>query len=51
MVSIRGSKYIIGTDAKVNINQLKAPQCANKSFSESALRNLPMLHSSVCIYA
>lgn len=30
MVSIRGSKYIIGTDAKVNINQLKAPQCAKE---------------------
>lgn len=35
MASIRGSKYIIETDAKVNINQLKTPQCAKKNFSES----------------
>lgn len=35
MVSIRGSKYVIRTDAKVNINRSKAIKYARKNFNES----------------
>lgn len=50
---ISGSKYVTGSDAKVNIDQLKATQRAQRDFSESRLSityGIFLLHNRVCLY-